>query len=130
MRSATSKERPAPLACRHCEVFSYRTAGATVPAVAWKEPDAGFSRQATPVLAQFLDRASHRDLRVPCRLELTAQNHSKPINTHFPEPLDTAYTIESFQLQSKQPSEFLNRRSGVRTSRAPPFSSAHHFSSD
>jgi len=43
-----------------------------------------FSRQATPVLAQFLDRASHRDLRVPCRLELTAQNHSEPINTHFP----------------------------------------------
>src|SRR5467141_3695001 len=30
---------------------------ATVPAVAWKEPDAGFSRQATPVLAQFFEQS-------------------------------------------------------------------------
>src|SRR5713226_3772311 len=27
-----------------------------VPAVAWKEPDAGFSRQAAPVLAQFFEQ--------------------------------------------------------------------------
>src|ERR1700746_738777 len=28
----------------------------TVPAVAWKEPDAGFSRQAPPVRAQFFEQ--------------------------------------------------------------------------
>jgi hypothetical protein len=39
----------------------------------------------------------------------TGQNESKPINTHFPQLLDTAYRMERFQLKSKQHSEFLDR---------------------
>src|SRR5439155_26962415 len=57
----------------------------------------------------------------------TCTNQSLPINTQSTQRLDAAYLITNFQLQSKQPSEFLNHRSGVRTSPVLPV--FHHSSS-
>ena len=43
------------LLARIARCFCIDRLATTVPAVAWKEPDAGFSRQAAPVLAQFFE---------------------------------------------------------------------------
>src|SRR5260370_6540961 len=56
----------------------------TVPAVAWKEPDAGFSRQAAPVLAQFFEQ-SYAEHHISIYASLPALN----VN-HHPLAIDVA----------------------------------------